>query len=1796
MKTATTTNKVDFDPICERADLVGRVVWGMVHQEADRKAGRVLLQLVGMRPEHLLGVASNFAEIEGKSVKLAISTDIDGNLTNRLEDRFKTTKPAVHFRHLDEAEVILFAVTDSQRDTVGSSLGQVTRLDRNAIQDKSELWLDTILDTLGAALKGEEQRSWIRAMLIGLDQSGVTKELDQFAEFVRRFVALSEHTLPNRLRLSAPALRLPRACFGSIPEQGLDQRKLVQDFRTMFRTADRDLSGVPYLLDNKESRLDIDPVLTYLTTNRPSFKSEEIKAAEAIEALIADRKNLRHGEWRKSQEQFCEAVEWNDFGKSVFAIKARKKAPTLSQRTRDFIRDEYPDRLDEATATYLNELEDGTNSPEQDQDFFASWQDPIRTIKDKKLYESWRRHLFTDEVREADLLSVMAKGIRSLLIKNASDDGVIASNAIIKIKIKNAERTSAWADLNPRLVSLLQLEGRLIEKSLGQYVRFEFGKWLEAKGENTGQSVPANQIEFELRLEIAGEVSPTQVRMFWQPGHQSMALSWPEDIAEIKKGAAGGCARYVAAPFDLKQGGAVGGMPASLRDTSSFIDVAGTEKGRMANPTEYGVDDDVFAIIADRLNRAVNARTIDASARDVVGAALEEFRNAYSAALLHLHDDPSTLYGTDLIEAQASAFGRLCDVARAKLAHTNSVRETLLRPIVEFAILPASNGLAAIIPAWHPLRLLERKTKAQDLALFVDLAIRNENTSVDGLERAADEQHGIFGQWFFPKIVSMGLAPFVTVEDCGGYSLAVSVDSKLASEQKLESTAEIACKQFMNASDRFIELNPHEEGNFSTALYNADAVSLAGLVAKELEKRMSQKSHLRASLLITHDSPERLRDVYAKQNTRLSGSNLDEVTEGFLSRLRVGVGKGETVEVGRRSNIDIVYLHDAYFKHATMAWEFVEGTSERLPEAIDFRNAALPRRRTDSDALGNLATKAIEVYMMASRPPRAAAQFTDLCYVAANDTRVIPNESRIVPIQRINWDNQDISRTIRRAHELGEWVISVDTMSSRQMLASNGIKVIRDVQLPDADMRVLVSSREPSPNLMRHLRLDFESMQDQYLSQNASLLAQSSIATVVEVCGQKILSSAKSRTTAREIMGLAAATGIINLEKTVRNFRPVWFSLDDNQAFFGLKGRMADTLALSIRKERGRFVVAMTVVEAKCVGQASEAIEAKSSRDQVASTLATIEANFVTQKDIMAKRAWGRQLLFLMSLRPDYIHFFTDNSELEEFRQAIADGEVDYLVDGRSVVVIHDDVSLPDDIGVRASEKNDAVVQYTIKQRSFSQLMQHLENPTTAPVPPMPSMPAAHASALPAQREVVSAPPPKFDGRTGERSAACDQTDALESENPSAVDVATVPEIPEADEIAPAFQKIERNKALPAELEDVLREIAARKGYNHQVEAEAEFADVTAVNLQAALTDFGMTARFSEPRTISTPNGVLVGFAGHKTLTVSKLNQKLLELKTTHGLDVTDIRSGLGRISLFVASQKRRVVDLARVWLETKWPNSAPQETSSFLLGLREDTGEPLWLNLRGAFGGNEEHAPHTLIAGETGSGKGVLTQNLLLQMIALNAPESLKLYLIDPKMGVDFPWISDAPHMAHDIITDQDEAEQVLNTIVAEMDRRYELIKAKRVPKISEYNDIVQPQDRLPYIFVIHDEMADWMASSDEYRRVIQSSMTRLASKARACGIHVIMITQRAAQDAIPPGIRDNLGNRLILKVASEAGSNLALGLRGAERLLGKGHLAAKLAGDKPSGEDYFVAQVPFGSTEELSLFAKAAIANWTD
>lgn len=229
-------------------------------------------------------------------------------------------------------------------------------------------------------------------------------------------------------------------------------------------------------------------------------------------------------------------------------------------------------------------------------------------------------------------------------------------------------------------------------------------------------------------------------------------------------------------------------------------------------------------------------------------------------------------------------------------------------------------------------------------------------------------------------------------------------------------------------------------------------------------------------------------------------------------------------------------------------------------------------------------------------------------------------------------------------------------------------------------------------------------------------------------------------------------------------------------------------------------------------------------------------------------------------------------------------------------------------------------------------------------------------------------------------------------------------------------------------------------------------------------------------------------------------------------------------------------------------------------------------------FGGLSSHEPHSLVAGATGSGKSVLIQSLLLDIAATNSANLAKIILIDPKMGVDYAPLADLPHMREEIIITKERSKEVLAALVEEMEDRYRAFANARARDLSTYNGKVPYEEQLPMVFLVHDEFADWMFD-DEYKSAVSAAVQRLGVKARAAGIHLIFAAQRPDKDVMPMQLRENLGNRLILKVASEATSKIALDRSGAELLLGKGHLAAKLSGE----HGLVFAQAPFLSDEDI-------------
>lgn len=208
---------------------------------------------------------------------------------------------------------------------------------------------------------------------------------------------------------------------------------------------------------------------------------------------------------------------------------------------------------------------------------------------------------------------------------------------------------------------------------------------------------------------------------------------------------------------------------------------------------------------------------------------------------------------------------------------------------------------------------------------------------------------------------------------------------------------------------------------------------------------------------------------------------------------------------------------------------------------------------------------------------------------------------------------------------------------------------------------------------------------------------------------------------------------------------------------------------------------------------------------------------------------------------------------------------------------------------------------------------------------------------------------------------------------------------------------------------------------------------------------------------------------------------------------------------------------------------------------------------------------PHLLIAGSTGSGKSVCINAMILSVLFKLKPDEAKFIMIDPKM-LELSLYKDIPHLAYPVVTTPEEASKVLKWAIREMDARYELMAGIAVRNIEQYNAKVEERKnkslfsqedeekkKLPYIIIIIDELADLMMVS---AKEVENYITRLAQKARAAGIHLIVATQRPSVDVITGLIKANFPARIAFKVASKVDSRTILDVNGAESLLGQGDM----------------------------------------
>jgi S-DNA-T family DNA segregation ATPase FtsK/SpoIIIE len=411
-----------------------------------------------------------------------------------------------------------------------------------------------------------------------------------------------------------------------------------------------------------------------------------------------------------------------------------------------------------------------------------------------------------------------------------------------------------------------------------------------------------------------------------------------------------------------------------------------------------------------------------------------------------------------------------------------------------------------------------------------------------------------------------------------------------------------------------------------------------------------------------------------------------------------------------------------------------------------------------------------------------------------------------------------------------------------------------------------------------------------------------------------------------------------------------------------------------------------------------------------------------------------------------------------------------------------------------------------------------------------------------------------------EREQVVDEVHPDLPEHPPVIIEPPVLEVPKSERVAK-----ERQKPLFVELADTrlpqvdLLDVAPAR----QESVTQETLEMTSRLIEKKLKDFGVEVRV----VAASPGPVITRYeiepaTGVKGSQVVNLAKDLARSLSLVSIRVVEVVPGKNYMALELPNARRQMIRLAEI-LGSQVYNDAH---SMLTMGLGKDiVGHPVVADLA--------KMPHCLVAGTTGAGKSVGINAMILSLLYKAEARDVRLILIDPKM-LEMSVYEGIPHLLAPVVTDMKQAANALNWCVGEMERRYKLMSKLGVRQLSGYNRKIddaaargdklpnpfsltpeepEPLERLPHIVVVIDELADLMMVVG---KKIEELIARLAQKARAAGIHLILATQRPSVDVITGLIKANIPTRLSFQVSSKIDSRTILDQMGAEALLGQGDM----------------------------------------
>lgn len=1356
-------------------------------------------------------------------------------------------------------------------------------------------------------------------------------------------------------------------------------------------------------------------------------------------------------------------LDWeDDYLGSFLTQKPKAEKKHLSEFTREILQGTMPsgttedEKKSRAVEKYIADLENREKqkkfqATEADIDFFNTNWSHVKTSP--ALLRQWERFIYPDKIESSDFSSALLRAVYVLFSPDARKAEAPVQKRIC-ISFQAKQHKSCTEKLSPSMMRYFNQTYRDLRALLGDSVIWhtDFMKgWpdplLDWSGWVGRAKIDENRLEkgegaWELRLLVSEADEQGQpkkdkkITLQWKFAGNSLPCRQTEFISALSKEPV--CQLTTAPANDLGKCGVFRLVSLTQVDTLS--------KGA---PTVVNID----KIIREQ----ISARPDDISA--AFQAAYEDFRKTYRKALDEL---PVKGFDFDNASAVLNSYTALLKQA-ADLTDSEKNRNEVLGPLMAVGTLrcEVGNTFFEVLPLWHPMRMFEIARQHREAADAISAVLRGNQAVGIGHEfpRLLEDEAAV--PTMPPMAVSLdkgllsGRKTALPIEHCHWYSLCARDRADDAEQIRSDAvSAKLAAGELAQALQAYQDIEEIPDSGAKLLSVEAETSQTAPLLCVKAKEFLAEKP---SALTFQNQDFKSVSWIYntlaelSDQNPEATAGLRCSVFKGALKELmkQLPSAADNTVRPYHLALIDKLSAREAEFK-------WVQISNPQIGDKLTAKPILVDRRRVDFDE-----DSMAQIYTVYPEFTECTALYLRHVYriaEAAKSGYAYQSNTLYVPVREVRADDREgnlLGEALANAHRLADWVVTYDSMLSKRQIAGGRNLIVRHKHGTNGNAGTIISSSSSADSLLGKLtqRINGDFGNDLNDAERAAAVNNLHREALC-ISGYIGLRAAKQDNSAGELIGLCLSKAVIEdtfIEECQRRGETMHFTaflmLDDYASWFckdAPNRTIADIIAFCVA-ETAKGTTALHVIVSECK-YCKSLDDQERSRRQLETTLSKLSSALLKTKEGPEKsysvRVWHNRIANML-LDADIADRKVGTGDFYKDLSLIRKGEFELTLNGYSHYFGYTEPASPEPVAYGLGE-------LTYYQQVFGKdLILKMIRSLPAEAKKAPGMPSGllkeactvGAKATEAYRfaqvnmltaaDVIDTQENGSGGASGGEgsdlssdsgAALTSVSDAVPKEAAvQSVDIAVTAQelsggtasldnpavsvlVSDTDQTASGVPE----RTLPAGMYGqavgslILKEARPLRYSADRIDWCAEMAK----QLRFGLNDNKISVQ--EIRHIPTPNGCLVVYQGNRDLGVGVIDSLKEQLLMTRRLRIIFSEAAAGEFRVFIESPTREIVSMWNMWLDREARRNKDGTNTSLVLGLKEADGSILYLDPM-----SPENDPHTLIAGGTGSGKSVLVQTLLADIVVTNPSELCRIYIIDTKKGVNYAPFRQLSHLA---------------------------------------------------------------------------------------------------------------------------------------------------------------------------------------